>query len=162
MKERLEKYAELYDEAVEELPEEERGGAGRDRDESYANFEDWTRRARAKVRHHTQESPPRNHGPARSHLQRVALPYFSGKVEEWPEFRRYFLELTENEHFPPAIMMAQLREHLITKESKALIAGKTDPTEAWMALNKRYGDKDLALVNVKYKLASLDTSRGDG
>ena len=70
--------------------------------------------------------------------------------------------MTENEHFPPAIMMAQLREHLITKEAKALIAGKTDPTEAWTALNKRYGDKDLALVNVKYKLASLDTSRGDG
>ena len=29
-------------------------------------------------------------------------------------------------------------------------------------LNKWYGDKDLVLVNVKYKLASLDTSRGDG
>ena len=29
-------------------------------------------------------------------------------------------------------------------------------------LNKWYGDKDLVLVNVKYKLASLDRSRGDG
>ena len=44
-------------------------------------------------------------------------------------------------------MMAQLREHLSSKEAKALIAGKTDPAEAWTALNKRYGDKDLALVN---------------
>ena len=84
------------------------------------------------------------------------------KAEEWPEFRRYFLKLTENEHFPPAIMMAQLREHLITKEAKVLIAGKTDPTEAWRALNKRFGDKELAVVNVKYKLASLDRSRRDG
>ena len=49
-------------------------------------------------------------------------------------------------------MMAQIREQLLTKEAKALIAGKTTP------LDKRYGDKELALVNVRYKLASLDTS----
>ena len=55
--------------------------------------------------------------------------------------------------------MAQLREHLSTKEAKALIPGKTDPTEAWTALNSRYGDKDLALVNVTYKLVHLDTSK---
>ena len=58
--------------------------------------------------------------------------------------------------------MAQIKEHLQTKEAKALIAGKTDPTEAWTALDKRYGDKELALVNVRHKLASLDTSRGEG
>ena len=59
-------------------------------------------------------------------------------------------------------MMAQLREHLNSQEAKALIAGNTDPAEAWAALNRRYGDKDLALVNVKYKLISLDTSKGEG
>ena len=58
--------------------------------------------------------------------------------------------------------MAQIREHLLTPEARALIAGKTEPTEAWTALDKRYGDKELALVNVRYKLASLDTSRGEG
>ena len=57
--------------------------------------------------------------------------------------------MTADEHFPPGIMMAQIREHLLTKEAKALIAGKTDPTEAWTALDKRYGDKELALVNVR-------------
>ena len=46
--------------------------------------------------------------------------------------------------------------------SKALIAGKTESTEAWTALDKRYGDKELALVKVRQKLASLDTSRGEG
>ena len=39
-------------------------------------------------------------------------------------------------------MMAQLREHLSTKEAKALIAGKTDPAEAWAALKSRYGIKN--------------------
>ena len=118
--------------------------------------------ARAKVRLHTQETPPKAHGPTRSHLQRVPLPYFSGKAEEWPEFRRYFCELTADEHFPPGIIMAQIREHLLTKDAKALIAERTDPTEAWTTLDKRYGDKELALVNVRCKLANLDTGRGEG
>ena len=39
MEEQLDKYTKLYDRAVEELPEEERGGAIRDRDASYANSE---------------------------------------------------------------------------------------------------------------------------
>ena len=59
-------------------------------------------------------------------------------------------------------MMAQLREHLSSKEAKALIAGKTDSTDAWAALNERYMDKELALVNVKYKLVHLDISKGEG
>ena len=50
--------------------------------------------------------------------------------------------------FPPGIMMTQIREHLINKEAKAQTAGKTDPAEAWTALDKRYGDKEIALVNV--------------
>ena len=70
--------------------------------------------------------------------------------------------MTTEEQFTPAIMMAQLREHLSSREAKALIAGKTDLAEAWTALNRRFGDKDLALVNVKHKLVSLDTSQGAG
>ena len=58
--------------------------------------------------------------------------------------------------------MAQLREHLDTQEARAMIAGKTDPTEAWAALNSRYGDKELAVVNVMHKLARLDTSKEEG
>ena len=46
----LEKYTELYDRAVDELPEEERGEATRDRDLFYVNSENWIRGARAKVR----------------------------------------------------------------------------------------------------------------
>ena len=72
------------------------------------------------------------------------------------------MELTAEEGFSPGIMTAQLREHLSNKEAKALVAGKTDPTDAWAALNGRYGDKELALVNVKYKLVHLDTSKGEG
>ena len=85
--------------AVEQLPEIEREGASRDRDASYANFEKWTRRARDKVQRHTQKTPPKVHGPDKSHLQRVPLPYFYGKAEEWPEFRRYFRASISPRHY---------------------------------------------------------------
>ena len=124
MEERLERYAELCDEAVGTLLGNEREEAGRDRDAAYTDFENWTRRARVKVRQHTQETPPKAHGPGRSHLQRVPLAYFSGKMEDWPEFRRHFGELTKDKQCPPGIMMAQIREHLLTPEAKALIAGR--------------------------------------
>ena len=106
--------------------------------------------------------PQQTQGNIRSHLQRVHLPNISGEAEDWPEFRRFLLELTEKEGLPPAVLMAQLREHLDTQEARAMIAGKTDPTEAWAALNSRYGDKELALVNVMHKLAHLDTSEEEG
>ena len=92
----------------------------------------------------------------------MSLPTFSGKGEKWAEFQRYFLELTAEERFSNAVFIAQLREHLSIKEAKALIARKTDPTEALAALNNRYGDKDLALVNITYKLVHLDTSKEEG
>ena len=64
MEERLEKYAELYDEAVGMLPDNEREEACQDRNAAYTNFENWTRRAKVQVRQHTQETPPKVHGPA--------------------------------------------------------------------------------------------------
>ena len=152
----------MYDGAVEAMPGEEQNKARRAHNLLYDSSDKWIRGARAKVRKHTKEAPPRSQGASRSHLQRVSLPTFSGKAEEWPEIQRYFLELTAEERFSPAVMMAQLREHLSTKEAKALIAGKTDPADAWAALNSRYGDKDLALVNITYKLVNLDTSKGEG
>ena len=60
MEERLEKYAELYDEAVGMLLDNEREEACRDRDAAYNNFENWTRRARVKVWQHTQEPHPKS------------------------------------------------------------------------------------------------------
>ena len=82
MEERLYKYAELYDKAVGTLPENNRDEASRDKDASHADFKNWTRSARVKIWQHTQENPPQAYGPGRSHLQKVLLPYFSGKAEE--------------------------------------------------------------------------------
>ena len=74
MEERLEKYAEMYNGAVEQLSETGREETRRDRDASNADFENWTRKTRDNVRRNTQETSTKVHGPARSHLQRVPLP----------------------------------------------------------------------------------------
>ena len=81
MEERLDRYAKQYVEAVRTLPDDERDEASRDRDESYADIENWTRRARIKIWQHTQENPPQAYGPGRNHLQKVPLPYFFGKAK---------------------------------------------------------------------------------
>ena len=99
----MERYAELCDEAVGTFLENEREEACRDRDAAYTDFENWTRRARVKAWQHTKETPPKVLGPGRSHLQRVPLPYFSWKVEDWPEFRRYFGQFTKDKQFPPVL-----------------------------------------------------------
>ena len=98
----MERYAELCDKAVETLLESEREEVCRDRDVAYTDLKIWTRRARVKVQQHTIETPPKAQGPDRSHLHRVPLPYFSGKAEDWPEFRRYFGELTKDSS-PPVL-----------------------------------------------------------
>ena len=54
MEERLDKYAEQYNEALGTLPDDKRDEASRDRDTSYADFGNWTRRARIKIWQHTQ------------------------------------------------------------------------------------------------------------
>ena len=135
VEENLEEVAKLYDDAVEAMPWEEQDEARKTRDLLYNSSEEWIRRVRAKIRRLAEEMPKPIQGNIRRHLQRVHLPYFSGKTKDWPEFRRFFLELTDKEGLPSAVLMAQLREHLDTQEARAMIAGKTDPTEAWAALN---------------------------
>jgi hypothetical protein len=97
---------------------------------------------------------------ARSNLQRVKLPVFTGRAEDWPEFRRLFQELTEGEGLRPAVLLAQLRDSLNCEQAKSLIVGKTVVDEAWNVLDRRYGDRELAVINTKYQLLHLDTTKG--
>ena len=96
----------------------------------------------------------------RSHLAKVALPVFTGQAQDWPEFKRVFTKLTAGEDFTEAVLLAQLREALKSKEAKDLVEGITSVSDAWETLNGRFGDRDLAVISVKYKLLHLDVSRG--
>ena len=85
VEENLEEVAKLYDDAVEAIPWEEQDDARRTRDLLYDSSEEWIRRVRAKIRSLAEETPQPTQRNIRSHLQRVHLPYFSGKAEDWPK-----------------------------------------------------------------------------
>ena len=95
--ENLEEVAKMYNDAVEAMPWEEQDDAKRTCDILYNSSDVWIRRIRAKIRTLAEETPQPTQRNIRSHLQRVHLPYFSGKAADWPEFRRFFLELTDKD-----------------------------------------------------------------
>ena len=71
-----------------------------------------------------------------------------------------FKELTEGEGLRPAVLLAQLRDYLSCVQARGLITDKTDVKETWEALDRRYGDRELAVINAKYQLLHLDTTKG--
>ena len=157
----LEEVADLYDKAVPQLGPGDRERVAVERDNSYEEVDRWIRGARAKIRRSTQESP--SSGPStkrHSNLERIPLPLFLGQPEQWPDFKRQFLELTENEGLGPASLLAHLRKCL-PAAARAMVAGRSEVKDVWAALDRRYGDTNLAIINTKAKLANLDTGRGE-
>ena len=86
------------------------------------------------------------------HVEKVKLPTFSGKQEEFSEFRSQFRELCRGERYTPILEMAQLRLK-IPKEALAAISGLQCPEEAWKRLEELYGNRELSI------LAALKTLR---
>ena len=102
----------------------------------------------------------RPHSHAKSFLEKTKLPTFSGRVEEYPDFKQQFLELTEHAGYPGAVLMSMLRDKL-PKEGKDLIAGVRDEKEAWERLSRRYGDKRTAILTIQRRLYGLNVGAGE-
>ena len=157
----MEEVADMYNKAVQHLEPPEKQTASEERDNTYEDIDRWIRGARAKVRRITLESPKSGPGHKRpSKLERIPLLQFLGQPEQWPDFKRQFLEFTENEGLGPASLLAHLRKSL-PPAARALVAGRVDLKEVWAALDRRYGDTNFAIINTKAKLAQLDTGRGE-
>ena len=101
---------------------------------------------------------PRSTGPSRSKLEKIKLPQFSGKCEEWGDFKRVFEELVGPENYPPILYLTQLRS-LLPKEAVARIEGVTAIHEAWERLDKRYGDVQLTVITIQRRLAELTLTK---
>ena len=101
------------------------------------------------------DSTPRlfNHHP-RSFVERSKLPVFSGKVEEFPEFRKQFQELTKEEGFPEAILISKLKTAVLA-EVRELLVGVDTISGAWSSLQKRYGDRKVAILTIQARLTKL-------
>ena len=105
------------------------------------------------------QSTPTIHSRTVSRLERVSLPRFSGRIEDFAVFQHLFVELTQAEDYSDVILMVQLRER-IPKEAVALLAGVVDVKEAWERLGRRYGDREQAILQAMHRLKSSRMGSG--
>ena len=98
-------------------------------------------------------------GPRISHLEKIKIPAFSGKSKDWGEFVRIFKELTKYEDLANPILLSILHQSL-PPAAKVSVAGLTDPEEAWKRLGRRFGDKNLIILNVRQRLLCANISKG--
>ena len=88
------------------------------------------------------------------HLERVKLPFFSGRIEEYADFKLQFQELCGGERYPGIIELTQLRQK-IPKEAVAALAGLTSPSIAWERLDELYGNREAGILSAVRQLRSF-------
>ena len=157
---------EQYDDEIKFLGEEESRRVQREKKEVMRRISQGVRGAPIKIGErlashkagNTSLNPVTNNRSV-SRVERVALPRFSGRIEEWADFRHLFSELVRAEDYPEVVMMVQLRER-IPKEAVNLLAGVVEVKEAWERLNKKYGDKEQAILQAKHRLRCVKLGTG--
>ena len=95
---------------------------------------------------------------SRGYVKKVKLPTFSGKQEEFVEFRSQFHELCQGEGYTLILEMAQLRLKL-PREAINLIAGLQSPTKAWKRLEELYGNRELSILSAIRNLREFKSSK---
>ena len=82
---------------------------------------------------------------------------FSGRVEDWPEFRRDWLarygSLRED-------VQIQYLKPALPQKDHANIAAVTTMTDCWTRLEKTFGDRTLNIVTVKNNVRSCQLKGG--
>ena len=106
------------------------------------------------------QAVPNQKSQFKTFLEKTKLPYFSGRVEEYPDFKQQFVELTDQAGYPEAVLLSMLREKL-PKDGKDLIAGVREVKEAWERLSRCYGDKKTAILTIQRRLHSLSLKAGE-
>ena len=89
------------------------------------------------------------------YIEKLKLPTFSGKLEEWPEFRAIFVDMMEN--VPESAKLQYLRANIPAKDVSQ-IAGLTTLAEAWERLERTYGNVQLNIITVKGNLEKFHPS----
>ena len=67
------------------------------------------------------------------YIEKLKIPTFSGKLEEWPEFRATFVDMMEN--VPESAKLQYLKSNLPAKDVSQ-ISGLTTLAEAWERLER--------------------------
>ena len=86
------------------------------------------------------------------YMKRLEPPTFSGKVEDWPEFRSIWKELLSD--YPDSIQVNHMKANIPVADAKR-VGGVKTMAEMWTRLEKIYGDVDLNIITIKNNLESL-------
>ena len=97
-------------------------------------------------------------GRSAGHVEKVRLPTFSGRHEEFAEFRRQFQELCRGEKYTPVLEMAQLRLK-IPKEAVHALGGLQEPDDAWSRLEEMYGNRELSIMSALKSVRDFKSSK---
>ena len=92
------------------------------------------------------------------HVEKVKLPMFSGKQEEFSEFKTQFRELCQGERYTPVLELAQMKLKL-PREALAAISGLRCPDEAWLRLEELYGNRELSIMSALKTLRDFKTTK---
>ena len=87
-------------------------------------------------------------------IEKAKIPVFSGRLEDYPDFKDQFRDLTQNCGHPPSALLQQLRDK-VPSEAKTELVGAKSLEEAWESLDERYGDVDMTTKMIKERLNNL-------
>ena len=131
-----------------------------DRDRLHEKYYDWLRQARSRnwaavVEAEVQCAPQ----AGAAYMERVKFPNFDGQPENWADFRRKFKELIKVANYKPVLEMSILVDHL-SEDAARYVLGVSEPAKAWAVLEKRYGDRTLAIITARHRLLNLKVPKG--
>ena len=105
-----------------------------------------------------REDRPRSCHRSAGHVEKVKLPTFTGRQEDFSEFRNQFRELCAGERYTPVLELAQLKTKL-PREALYAISGLQCPEEAWKRLEELYGNRELSILSAIKNLREFKTTK---
>ena len=87
-------------------------------------------------------------------LAKTKPPTFKGDILDYPEFRRKWLALVQPANLPAEAELDKLRDS-VPALAKDQLYGCTTISEAWLILDKRFGNPDLLAKKLKDKLKNI-------
>ena len=88
-------------------------------------------------------------GSFKPYMELLKSPTFSGKVDDFPEFRSFWRELVLS--YPENVQVKHVRANIPVADQRR-IAGIRTMAEIWKHLEKVYGDTKLNILTVKQNL----------
>jgi hypothetical protein len=91
-------------------------------------------------------------GRAASCIKRLEPESFSGRVDEYWQWREDFQAMLKGVYSSAGLYMIQLRQHIKDQRGRSMLLGIQDVNVAWNTLDAHYGDKNAAIAFITSRL----------